>query len=122
MQSANGGKEVTCRVLLDSVSARSFITEKLARKLEREPVGSRQCQKLEGLNETVQGLETECHIVKLTSLDGKYSDVMEVKTLPAITTIGNQAPLKLKQLFPHLKDLFFTDVTQKLVLEVDMLL
>ena len=122
MQSADGRKEVTCRVLLDSGSARSFITEKLARRLESEPVGARQCQKFEGLNETVQELETECHMVKLTSLDGKYSDVLEVKTLPAITTIGNPAPLKLKQLFPHLKDLFFTDVTQKLVLEVDMLL
>ena len=47
---------------------------------------------------------------------------MEVKTLPTITTIGNPAPLKLKQLFPHLKDVFFTDVTQKSVLEVHMLL
>ena len=122
MQSVNGGKEVTCRVLLDSGSARSFITEKLARRLESEPVGARQRQKFEGLNATVQELETECHMVKLTSLDGKYSDVMEVKTLPAITTIGNPAPLKLKQLFPHLKDVFFTDVTKKSVLEVDMLL
>jgi len=61
-------------------------------------------------------------MVKLTSLDGKYSDVMEAKTLPAITTIGNPAPLKLTLLFPHLKDLFFTDVTQKSVLDVDMLM
>ena len=122
LQSVNGGKEVTCRVLLDSGNARSFITENLARRLESEPVGARQCQKFEGLNATVQELEAGCHMVKLTSLGGKYSEVIEVKTLPAITTIGNPAPLKLKQLFPHLKDVFFTDVTKKSVLEVDMLL
>ena len=122
VQPANGGKKVTCRVLLDSGSARSFITEKLARRLESKPIGGKQCQRFEGINETIQDLETESHMVKLTSLDGKYSNDMEVKTLPAITTIGNPAPLKLKQLYSHLKDLYFTDVTKKKLLEVDMLL
>jgi len=41
MQSADCGKEVTCRVFLGSGSAGSFITEKLARRLESEPVGAR---------------------------------------------------------------------------------
>ena len=67
-------------------------------------------------------LETESHVVRLESLDNSYSDDSAIKTLPAITTIGNPAPLKLNQLYPHLKDLFFTDVTRKWVLEVDMLL
>ena len=122
LQPVNGGKSVTCRVLLDSGSARSFISEKLARRLGSKPVRGKQRQRFEGLNETVQELETESHVVRLTSLDSSYSNDIEVKTLPAITTIGNPAPLKLKQLYPHLKELFFTDVSQKRLLEVDMLL
>ena len=122
LQPVNGGKSVTCRVLLDSGSARSFISEKLARRLGSKPVRGKQRQRFEGLNETVQELETESHVARLTSLDSSYSNDIEVKTLPAITTIGNPAPLKLKQLYPHLKELFFTDVSQKRLLEVDMLL
>ena len=109
-------------MLLDSGSARSFISEKLARRLSSKPVRGKQRQRFEGLNESVQELETESHVVRHTSLDSRYSNDIAVKTLPAITTIGNPAPLKLKQLYPHLKELFFTDVSQKRLLEVDMLL
>eukprot|EP00795_Rhopilema_esculentum_P004004 gene4004-20148_t len=122
VQSVDGTKAVRCRVLLDSGSARSFITEKLAKKLGRRQTKKRVCQRFEGLNKYVQELKTASHVVQLTCLDGAYKDLMEVKTLPAITTVGNPSPLKLKKMYPHLQGIYFTDVATERQLEVDMLI
>ena len=116
------GKERKCRVLLDSGSARSFITKEFAEQIGSCPVSQKMVERFEGLNEVTQELETEVHDVQLTSLDGLYTTRLRVKTLPAITTVGNPAPIQLKKKFGHLQGLYFTDATDDKVLKVHMLL
>eukprot|EP00794_Sanderia_malayensis_P005100 gene5100-biopygen4161 len=54
--------------------------------------------------------------------NGNCSIPVEVKTIPTVTTVGNPAPLKLKERYADLKDVYFTDVTKECNLEVEMLL
>eukprot|EP00794_Sanderia_malayensis_P003854 gene3854-biopygen3283 len=121
VHTASGEGTTKCRVLLDSGSAKSFATQKLITRLESKPV-SKMNQTLEGFNGSLQELKTEIHELQLSSLDGNYSIPVEVKTIPAATTIGSPAPLKLKERYAHFKDVYLTDVTKECNLEVDMLL
>ena len=116
------GKERKCRVLLDSGTARSLITKGFAEQIGSCPVSQKMVERFEGLNEVTHKLETEVHDVQLTSLDGLYTTRLRVKTLPAITTVGNPAPIQLKKKFRHLQGLYFTDATDDKVLKVHMLL
>eukprot|EP00112_Aurelia_sp_Birch-Aquarium-sp1_P015934 Seg357.4 transcript_id=Seg357.4/GoldUCD/mRNA.D3Y31 product="hypothetical protein" protein_id=Seg357.4/GoldUCD/D3Y31 len=122
VKSVDGSKEIKCRILLDSGSARSFMTQHLANELESKPIGGRKAQVFEGLNESTQILETEHHSILVKSLDGNYSSEIDVKTLPSITRVGNPSPLELKEKFDHLKNVFFTDVTSSDQLEIGILL
>ena len=122
VRSLNGTKEVKCRILLDSGSARSFMTQRLAEEIGSKPLEQGTKQRFEGLNQVFQELQTERHNIHLESLCGSYKTTMEVKTLPKITTVGNPSPVRLKKVYPHLKDVFFTDVTSSKELEVQLLL
>ena len=76
----------------------------------------------EGLNEKLQEVETEQHLVRMKSLDGKYCTQLAVSTLPAITKVGNPEPLLLKRKYTHLQDVYFTDVAKGDHLKIQMLL
>ena len=80
---------------MDSGSSRSFITQQLADELQSKAIGPRMRKTFEGLNEKLQEVETEQHLVRMKSLDGKYCTQLAVSTLPSITKVGNPEPLLL---------------------------
>ena len=112
IQSQNGKCTIKCRALLDSGSSRSFITQQLADELQSKAIGPRMRKTFEGLNVKLQEVETEQHLVRMKSLDGKYRTQLAVSTLPAITKVGNPEPLLLKTKYTHLRDVYFTDVAK----------
>lgn len=81
-----GTKVLRCRALLDTGSARSFITQKLGDELGSSPDAPSTKQTFEGLNKQTQELQTECHQLRISSLDGNLSMELDVKTLPAVTS------------------------------------
>ena len=72
IQSQNGKCTIKCRALLDSGSSKSFITQQLVDELQSKAIGPRMRKTFEGLNEKLQEVETEQHLVRMKSLDGKY--------------------------------------------------
>ena len=107
IQSQDGKCTIKCRALLDSGSSRSFITQQLADELQSKAIGPRMRKTFEGLNEKLQEVETEQHLVRMKSLDGKYCTQLAVSTLPAITKVGNPEQLLLKRKYTHLQDVYF---------------
>ena len=122
IQSQDGKCTIKFRALLDSGSSRSFITQQLADELQSKAIGPRMRKTFEGLNEKLQEVETEQHLVRMKSLDGKYCTQLAVSTLPAITKVGNPEPLLLKRKYTHLQDVYFTDVAKGDHLKIQMLL
>ena len=105
-----------------SGSSRSFITQQLADELPSKAIGPRMRKTFEGLNEKLQEVETEQHLVRMKSVDGEYCTQLTVSTLPAITKVGNPEPLLFKRKYAHLRDVYFTDVAKGDHLKIQMLL
>ena len=65
IQCQDGKCTIKCRALLDSGSSRSFITQQLADELQSKAIGPRMKKTFEGLNEKLQEVETEQHLVRM---------------------------------------------------------
>ena len=118
-----GGKRGRVRVMFDSGSHRSFVTNKAARKYELTVVRKEwitistfgQRGKESGLREVV------CFDVM--PLRGGRVQALEAYVVPEISRISNEHVEVVQNDFPHLRDLWFSDVCQsKEELEIDLLI
>ena len=118
-----GGKQGRVRVMFDSGSHRSFVTAKAARKYELTVARKEwitistfgQRGKESGLREVV------CFDVM--PLRGGRVQALEAYVVPEISRISNEHVEVVKNDFPHLRDLWFSDVCQsKEELEIDLLI
>ena len=118
----SGGSQGRIRVLFDSGSHRSFVTAKAASKYDLPVVRKEwvtistfgQKGKESGLREVVR--------FDIKPLNGGRVQVLEAYVVPVISHISNEHVEVIKNDFPHLRDLWFSDVCQsKDELEIDLL-
>lgn len=118
-----GGKQGRVRVLFDSGSQRSFITAKAASNYDLEIVRKEWISigtfgrktRESGLREVVR--------FDVMPLQGGKVQMLEVYVVPEISRISNEHVEVVKNDFPHLRDLWFSDVCQsKEELEIDLLI
>ena len=70
-----------------------------------------------------QGRTSQCNVfeVNVEPLSGGSGVKMEVFEVPTIARVANVHPEIMKTKYTHLKDLWFSDIADKDILEVDML-
>lgn len=118
-----GGKKGRVRVLFDSGSHRSFITAKAARSYD---LGIARKEWLSistfGQRTMESGLREVARFDVMPIHDGKVH-TLEAYVVPNISHISNEHVEVVKNDFPHLRDVWFSDVCQtKDELEIDLLI
>ena len=120
-QAPGQGPKVRCRVMLDSGSQCTFITAELAQTMKAKPAGKKFLNLATfGQNEVTK----KCNVyqVKLSPLEGGEELEIEVLEVPSITTLRNVHPETMKDSYDHLKNIPFTDVSEKENLTVHLLI
>ena len=118
-----GGTQGRVRVLFDSGSHRSFVTAKAALKYEL-PVERKEWITISTFGQ--KGKESGLREVlrfDIKPLRGGRVQALEAYVVPEISHISNEHVEVVKNDFPHLRDLWFSDVCQsKEELEIDLLI
>jgi len=117
------GKSSKVRVIFDSGSHKSFIA---ARAVEYNsiPIARKEWLNLSTFGDTTRkGGLRDVVVVNVSSIGGGKTLSLEAYVVPEITRIGNVHVEVVKNDFPHLKDLWFSDVNRtKVSLDVDLLI
>ena len=120
VKSKNAKQGVRCLILLDSGSQKSFVASDLTRLLDGEPT---QKEWLEINAFGKQGKTSQCNAfeVKVEPLSGVSGVKMEVSEDRTSAKIANFHQEIVKTECTHLKGLWFSDIANEDVLEVDIL-
>ena len=118
---ADNSKSIKCRIMFDSGSQRSYITTELANMLNSTPkkVEWLQIQGFGKQGATVRGRVFDVKVESLNKNNPIYLDIIEVPTIAKFQNVHVEI---VKDKYKHLKDLQFSDVTDKGTLEVHMLI
>ena len=115
-----GSRQGRVRILFDSGSHRSFVTTKAASNCELQIV------RKEWLSISTFGMDSGLREVArfdVMPLHGDKEQPIEAYVVPDISHISNEHVEVVKNDFPHLRDLWFSDVCQsKDELEIDVLI
>ena len=111
---------VKCRLLLDTGSQFTFITEGLGNLLGVKPSTEAKIT-LSGIGKST-GVSTTGNVyeVLIEGLDKKHLISTQAYTLPEISRISNVKPHVQQQHFNHLQGLWFPDISDKEELEIHM--
>ena len=118
-----GNRNVTVRVMFDSGSHRSFITPRIVRTAGLQPV-RREWVEIStfGQQATDRGLK-EVFSVDLQCVRGGECIQIEAYLVPTISQIRNEHVELRKHEYPHLQNLWFSDVsTREESLEIELLI
>eukprot|EP00794_Sanderia_malayensis_P006668 gene6668-biopygen5443 len=119
---AEVGNEV-CRILLDSGSGKSYISREHGRKLKLKP-----CRKESRVIGTVNGeMEVHCPIYKLEvngigQAKGKFTTEFAELDLFMLSSVPNIHPDLQRMKYPHLKGIWFSDVSSDKDLQIHAIL
>ena len=119
----NGRKDCRVRVLFDTGNHRSFITAKAVGKLHIRPVRNESLGiKCFGNEETKTAVRDVVEL-SLNNINGVKSIQIEAFVVDNISTISNVHAEIVKKGFPHLIDIWFSDVCRsEEKLEIDCLI
>eukprot|EP00112_Aurelia_sp_Birch-Aquarium-sp1_P022444 Seg633.3 transcript_id=Seg633.3/GoldUCD/mRNA.D3Y31 product="hypothetical protein" protein_id=Seg633.3/GoldUCD/D3Y31 len=107
--------------MLDSGSQCTFITTELAQIMKAKPREKRFLNLATfGQNEVTK--KCTVYKVKLSPLEGGEEIEMEVLEVPSITTLRNVHPETMKDSYVHLRNISFTDLSEKENLTVHLLI
>ena len=112
---------VRCRVMFDSGSQRSFITTAIVKLLGRKPV-EKEWMRINGFGVT-EPKGKLCNILEIcvSPVNGGENVKVYSCEVPFISKgLENHHVETMKFEFPHLEKLWFSDITQKKSLEIDM--
>ena len=119
----NGKQPVKCRVMFDSGSQRSFVTTAIVKLLGGKPM-EKEWMRINGFGVT-EPKGKLCNILELcvSPVNGGESVKVNACEVPFISKgLENYHVETMKFEFPHLEKLWFSDITQKKSLEIDMLI
>jgi len=115
-----GKPSVPCRMLLDTGSDKTYMVQRIANKLQGRPIR----HEIKMLD-TVHGSKSHrCAIyhLEVRNMQGEFQFNTEAATLSKLTTVSNARPEVVQQKFEHLKDIKFSDVSEKDELEVHVII
>ena len=123
LANVEGKKEVKMRVMFDTGSQKTFITAKAVNKSGAKPVRKESLGiKAFGRSEP-EVVMRDVFELPLVSLNGGKSITVEAFLVNEISTIANEHVEVVKKQFPHLSDIFFSDVSRlEDTLEIDILI